>query len=76
VSQHPDPAVGKALKIQQMGVQYLLFLQELARKRAEVYARETEKERTSIQYMKELKRKQELKIRELEARNRNSEYLQ
>jgi len=26
--------------------------------------------------MKELKRKQELKIRELEVRNRNSEYLQ
>lgn len=76
VSQHPDPSVGKALKIQQMGVQYLLFMQELAKKRAELYLREAERERASIEQMRELKRKQELKIRELETRNRNSEYLE
>jgi hypothetical protein len=53
-----------------MGVQYLLFLQELAKKRASLYQIEFEKEKAQIEKMRELKRKQELKIKELEERCR------
>ena len=76
MKEHLDPTIGKMVKIQQMGVQYLLYLQELAKKRADLYALEFEKEQAHVVKMRELKRKQEKKIKELEARNSNSEYLE
>jgi hypothetical protein len=57
MSQHPDPVVGKLIKTQQAGAQYLLFLTELAKKRATLYASEAEKERLNIAKMRELKKK-------------------
>ena len=63
MAQHPDPAVGKLLKIQQMGAQYMLYMQELAKKRAAIYAAEAEKERGFLEKMRELKKKQEKKIK-------------
>ena len=38
LSEHPDPTVGKLLKLQQMGAQYLVYLQELTKKKADIYA--------------------------------------
>lgn len=73
--EHPDPTVGKLLKVQQLGIQYLLYMQELAKKRAELYGAEGAKEKESIQKMRALKRQQEAKIRQLEERNANNEYL-
>jgi hypothetical protein len=56
LSQHKDPSVGKLLKTQQLGVQYLLYMQELAKKRADLYALEASKEIASIEKMREMKR--------------------
>jgi hypothetical protein len=68
LTEHPDPQVGKLLKTQQLGIQYLLYLQELAKKRALLYAQESAKEREMIVKLKEIKKKQENKIKELEKR--------
>ncbi len=46
-----------------MGSQYLLYLQELAKKRAQLYQTEADKERSFIEKMRELKAKQEKKIK-------------
>ena len=58
-----------------MGVQYMLYMQELGKKRAAIYAAETEKERAFLEQMRELKKKQEKKIKQLEERVENEEYL-
>lgn len=57
MAQHPDPVIGKLIKTQQLGIQYLLFLTELAKKRAELYKAEGEKEKVNIEKMRELKKK-------------------
>jgi hypothetical protein len=46
-----------------MGAQYMLYMQELAKKRAAIYAEEADKERGFLEKMRELKKKQEKKIK-------------
>jgi hypothetical protein len=46
-----------------MGAQYMLYMQELAKKRAAIYAEESDKERGFLEKMRELKKKQEKKIK-------------
>ena len=58
-----------------MGAQYILYQQELAKKRALLFAQESEKETEQIEKMREMKRKQERKIQELERRIETNEYL-
>ena len=41
----------------------MLYMQELAKKRAAIYAAEAEKERGFLEKMRELKKKQEKKIK-------------
>ena len=58
-----------------MGAQYMLYMQELAKKRAAIYAAEADKERDFLEKMRELKKKQDKKIKQLEERVENEEYL-
>ena len=53
----------------------MLYMQELAKKRAAIYAEESDKERGFLEKMRELKKKQEKKIKQLEERVESEEYL-
>eukprot|EP00347_Sterkiella_histriomuscorum_P014863 403359236 len=72
---HPDPTIGKLLKIQQLGIQYLLFLQELQKKKAQVNQQFSFYEKENIEKLKTFKQKQEAKLKELERKNDHAEYM-
>lgn len=54
---HPDPTVGKMLKMQQMGVQYLLFLQELTKKKSQLNQQYSEYEKANADKLRLFKKK-------------------
>ncbi|CDW75591.1 UNKNOWN [Stylonychia lemnae] len=72
---HPDPTVGKMIKIQQLGVQYLLFLQELQKKKAEIHSQYSNYEKENAAKLKLFKKKQDEKIKDLERKNDHAEYM-
>jgi len=67
--------VAKALKMQQMGVQYLLYLQELAKKQRDTKLVYSKYERDNAEKLKEFKSKQEEKLADLQRKNEHLDYL-
>ena len=58
-----------------MGVQYLLYLQSLAKKRSDTHYVYTQYEKENCQKLREFKRKQEAKLKDLERKIDHADYL-